>query len=160
MAEDDELDEPEGEETAEAGDEPTATAAPQVETAEVGAEPAATDDEGTTVQAILEQTETGAPTAVPGRPGEVAQERIAVWSEEEAQRLRTEWRELQVQFIDEPAAAVAGAKRLVTEAVEQLSQSLLSQRDLLEPQSEHPDTEALRVAMRRYREFLDRVLAL
>ena len=95
------------------------------------------------------------------RPGDVAEIPIALWSEEEVQRFRDEWRELQVQFIDEPSAAVAGAKRLVTEAVEALSRSLLAQQDQLDPrhQATDPDTEALRVAMRRYREFLDRVLA-
>ncbi len=143
---------------AQADSAPAEAAAPATQTPPAGTGPAATEDEGTTVQATLEETE--ASTSASARPGDVAETPITVWSEEEAQRLRTEWRELQIQFIDEPTAAVAGAKRLVTEAVEQLSQSLLAQRDQLDPQSEDPDTEALRVAMRRYREFLDRLLAL
>lgn len=155
-----ELDEATPDDNAEGGETTTEEVAtdPGAQTETAGTGPAATADEGTTVQATLDETE--APTATSGRPDGVTDAPITVWSEAEAQRLRTEWRELQIQFIDDPATAVAGAKRLVTEAVEQLSQALLSQRDQLDPATEQPDTEALRVAMRRHREFLDRVLAL
>lgn len=96
------------------------------------------------------------------RPGDVAQEPIAVWPGEAAQRVRDQWRDLQVLFIDEPDEAVAGARSLVTEAVRTLSDRLLAEQEEFDPRrdNDRPDTEALRVAMRRYREFLDRVLAL
>ncbi len=96
------------------------------------------------------------------RPGDVAQEPIAVWPGDQAQRIRDQWRDLQVLFIDEPDEAVAGARSLVTEAVRTLSDRLLAEQEEFDPRrdNDQPDTEALRIAMRRYREFLDRVLAL
>jgi hypothetical protein len=96
------------------------------------------------------------------RPGDVTETPIALWSDEAAEQLRQQWRELQVQFIDDPAEAVAGAKELVTAAVHQLVDTLQSARDTLDPyrDGDPVDTETMRVTMRRYREFLDRVLAL
>jgi hypothetical protein len=43
-----------------------------------------------------------------------------------------------------------------------LAEALLAEQVDLDPrrQAEQPDTESMRVAMRRYRDFLDRVLAL
>ncbi len=42
------------------------------------------------------------------------------------------------------------------------AEALLAERDELDPlrSTPSPDTESMRVAMRRYREFLDRILAL
>jgi hypothetical protein len=96
------------------------------------------------------------------KPGDVAQEPIAVWPTDQAQHIRDRWRDLQVLFIDEPDEAVAGARSLVTEAVRTLSDRLLAEQEEFDPRrdSDRPDTEALRIAMRRYREFLDRVLSL
>ena len=98
----------------------------------------------------------------PLRPGDLVEMPIALWTAEAAQRFRDEWRELQVLFIDEPAVAVAEAKNLVTEVVHTLSDTLLSEQDEFDPRrtTANPDTEAMRVAMRRYRDFLERVLAL
>jgi hypothetical protein len=97
-----------------------------------------------------------------GRPGDVAERPIALWSDPAVDQLRERWRELQGQFVDDPDAAVAGAKRLVTEAVRTLADTLLAAQDQLDPYREtgQVDTETMRVAMRRYREFLERVLAL
>lgn len=102
----------------------------------------------------------GAPT--PGTGADTAEHPIALWSDDDAHRLRERWRELQTQFIDDPAAAVAGAQALVTEAVQELADTLLAVQSGLDPQrgSSDVDTEGMRLAMRRYREFLDRVLAL
>jgi hypothetical protein len=108
----------------------------------------------------------GPPQTVAGNgsraPGDVAETPIAVWSDESADRLREQWRELQGQFIDDPVDAVSAAKALVTGAVQELANTLLEAQDELDPfrAGEVVDTEAMRVAMRRYREFLDRVLAL
>lgn len=100
--------------------------------------------------------------ATGGRPGDVSERPIALWSEEAADRFRDQWRDLQIQFIDDPDVAVAGAKDLVTEAVQELADTLLAAQDELDPYRGDggADTETMRVAMRRYREFLERVLAL
>jgi hypothetical protein len=98
----------------------------------------------------------------PLRPGDVEEHPIAVWSGDSTQQVRDRWRDLQVQFFDDPQAAVQGARGLVTEVVRTLSDQLLAERDEFDPHrdTDRPDTETMRVAMRRYREFLDRILAL
>jgi hypothetical protein len=104
-----------------------------------------------------------APAGSARRPGELPELPITVWPDEAAQRLRERWRDLQGRFIDDPQAAVAEAERLVTEAVRTLSDRLLAERAAFDPYrdgDDRPDTEELRIAMRRYREFLERLLAL
>jgi hypothetical protein len=98
----------------------------------------------------------------PLRPGDVPETRIAVWSAESADALRAEWHEVKAQFVDEPTEALDHAQSLVAHAVQQLAETLLAEQVELDPRREEeaPDTEAMRVAMRRYRDFLDRILAL
>ena len=59
-------------------------------------------------------------------------------------------------------AALTRAHDLLTEAVNELTESLLAERDGLDPlqTTSTPDTESMRMAMRGYREFLDRIMAL
>jgi hypothetical protein len=102
-------------------------------------------------------------TAAPLRPGDVAATAIAVWGPEAADRLRGEWQVVAARFVDEPEAALTQAQALVTGAVQQLAEALLAEQVDLDPRhggAQQPDTEAMRVAMRRYRDFLDRVLSL
>ena len=126
------------------------------------------DDSAVTGPAVDDDLRTSGPAAVvpeqvgTGRPGDVKEQPIALWSDPAAEHLRDRWREVQGQFIDDPDAAVAGARALVTEAVRTLADTLLSAQDELDPfrGNGRVDTETMRVAMRRYREFLERVLAL
>ena len=64
--------------------------------------------------------------------------------------------------MDDPVAALTRAHDLLTDAVNELTESLLAERDELDPlrATSTPDTESMRMAMRGYREFLDRILAL
>lgn len=65
-------------------------------------------------------------------------------------------------FVDEPRRAVKGADRLVTELIEQVAQSFAGEREALERQwgtGGEASTEDLRVALRRYRAFFERLLA-
>jgi hypothetical protein len=96
------------------------------------------------------------------KPGDLAETQIAVWSEEAALRFREDWHLIKANFVDDPVAAVAQAQALVASAVHALGERLLAEQVDLDPrrQSDAPDTEALRVAMRQYRDFLDRVLSL
>jgi hypothetical protein len=98
----------------------------------------------------------------PLRPGEVAQTTIAVWKPDAAGEFREHLREVQALFVDEPVAAVSQAQSLVADAVRALAEALLAEQLDLDPRqySDNPDTEALRIALRRYRDFLERVLAL
>ena len=103
-----------------------------------------------------------AAAAGPLRPGDVAETPIAVWDPRAAQEFRTQWHEVKARFVDEPEAALEEAQHLVGRAVQQLADTLLAEQVDLDPRrsGDAPDTEAMRVALRRYRDFLDRVLAL
>jgi hypothetical protein len=96
-------------------------------------------------------------------PGDVAIDPVAaLWPAEAAEALRERWRDLQLRFVDDPHNAAAEADFLVGEAIETLTGSLASLRgDLAHWRSEGGgDTERLRVAVRGYRGFLDRILGL
>lgn len=102
---------------------------------------------------------------VPGpalRPGDVTETRLAVWSEERAAQIRADWHEVKALFVDEPTEALAKAGALITAAVDEVTAALLAEQERLNPlrESETPDTETMRIAMRRFREFLDRILEL
>ncbi|MEV8507772.1 hypothetical protein AB0368_23530 [Actinoplanes sp. NPDC051475] len=98
----------------------------------------------------------------PLRPGDLDESSISFWDEAAGDRLRGEWHEVKAQFVDDPVAALTRAHDLLTDAVHELTESMLAERDQLDPLrgTEHPDTESMRMAMRGYREFLDRILGL
>ncbi|MDG4795920.1 hypothetical protein [Micromonospora sp. WMMD1082] len=77
-----------------------------------------------------------------------------------AQGFRDRWREVQLRFVDDPQAAVGEAQSLVDEAMQALSAALTEHKNKLGGWQEagSTDTEQLRVAVREYRDFLDRVL--
>ncbi|MET8149424.1 hypothetical protein ACIBSW_15260 [Actinoplanes sp. NPDC049668] len=98
----------------------------------------------------------------PLRPGDVRETSITFWEEAASEQFRTEWHEIKAQFVDDPVAALTRAHDLITEAVHELTESMLAERDDLDPLrgTGTPDTENMRMSMRGYREFLDRILAL
>ena len=103
-----------------------------------------------------------AATGTPKRPGDVTDHAITFWSESASEQFRADWHEVKAQFVDDPVAALTRAHDLLTEAVHELTESMLAERDDLDPLrgAAKPDTESMRMAMRGYREFLDRILAL
>ena len=74
--------------------------------------------------------------------------------------LRSRWQELQLRFVDDPRGVVNEAQSLVAEAVQSLTTALTDQQNDLDGLASggNGDTEQLRVALQRYREFFDRVL--
>ncbi|PRY30026.1 hypothetical protein [Pseudosporangium ferrugineum] len=98
----------------------------------------------------------------PLRPGDLDQSPISFWDEAASEQFRAEWHEVKAQFVDDPVAALTRAHDLLTEAVHELTESMLAERDQLDPlrDTSSPDTESMRMAMRGYREFLDRILGL
>ncbi|WP_412740107.1 hypothetical protein [Krasilnikovia sp. MM14-A1259] len=96
------------------------------------------------------------------RPGDVGETEIAFWDEAGVAHFRAEWHEVKAGFVDDPVAALTRAHDLLTEAVHELTESLLAERDALDPlrNTATPDTESMRMAMHRYREFLERILSL
>ncbi|GIJ24373.1 hypothetical protein [Micromonospora lutea] len=77
-----------------------------------------------------------------------------------AQGFRDRWRDVQLRFVDDPRAAAGEAQSLVEEAMQALSAALAEHRNKLGSwqEDDSSDTEQLRVAVREYRDFLDRVL--
>lgn len=98
----------------------------------------------------------------PLRPGDVNLSQIAFWDEEAIAHFRSKWQEVKADFVDDPETALTRAHDLLTDAVNELTEALLAERDELDPMrnTSTPDTESMRMAMRGYREFLDRILAL
>lgn len=75
--------------------------------------------------------------------------------------LRGRWDEIQAEFVDDPRASVKEAHAMVAEIVNELTERFTSERASLESQwnrDEQPDTEDLRVALQRYRDFFNRLL--
>src|SRR4051812_48503129 len=80
----------------------------------------------------------------------------------EAETFRTRWVEVQTGFVDEPRKAVEQADGLVAEMMQRLAQVFADERSKLERQWSQGDdvsTEDLRLGLRRYRAFFDRLLA-
>jgi hypothetical protein len=93
--------------------------------------------------------------------GAPARERGPLFREDQSERFRGRWQEIQTAFVDEPRESVAKADALVAELMQELAASFSDERQRLESQWEGGDdvsTEDLRVALTRYRSFFDRLL--
>lgn len=101
--------------------------------------------------------------AVVDGPKPVADEPVAqLFAAEDAAGFRTRWGGIQTGFVDEPRRAVEEADSLVAEVMKRLAEGFANERHELESQWERADqvsTEDLRLAMRRYRAFFERLLA-
>jgi len=77
--------------------------------------------------------------------------------------LRERWQSIQVAFVDEPRGAVEQADQLVDEVLKRLAESFTRERGELERAwsgGSEASTEELRQAIRRYRSFFNRLLAI
>jgi hypothetical protein len=87
----------------------------------------------------------------------------ALFPPAEITRLRAQWTEIQAAFVDEPRNAVKSADSLVGDVLKSLSETFSNERSRLEGQWDREGdvtTEDFRVALRRYRNFFDRLLSL
>jgi hypothetical protein len=102
------------------------------------------------------------PTYTEERSDTMDEQGMALLPGDFAQDLRRRWDQVQAGFVDEPRRAVQQADELVGSAIDRLSQSFSEQRKTLEGQWGRGDdvsTEDLRQALRRYRAFFQRLLA-
>jgi len=78
-----------------------------------------------------------------------------------ADQFASRWNEVKGMFVDEPRKAVQQADALVGELLDDLERSFREQRKDIERGLENDDTstEDLRMALRRYRSFFDRLLS-
>ena len=84
-----------------------------------------------------------------------------LFPEKEANDFRHRWTDIQTDFVDEPRKSVERADELVAEVIKRLAKGFAEERSRLEGQWGRGDdvsTEDLRVALRRYRGFFDRLL--
>jgi hypothetical protein len=79
-----------------------------------------------------------------------------LFEEEDAERFRTQWREVQAGFVDEPRTAVREAETLMSKMMDELKSHLND--DLRD--DDNADTEQLRITLRRYRSLADQILSI
>ena len=95
-----------------------------------------------------------------------ASEQLApLFDRERAQEMRQRWTGIQAGFVDDPGRAVKEADELVAQVMKDLSEGFARERAHIEGEVHAGDaqaasTEALRVALRRYRSFFERLLSL
>jgi hypothetical protein len=88
---------------------------------------------------------------------------LPMFAVDEATGFRTRWEAIQTGFVDEPRKAVEEADALVAQVIKRLSEVFADERTNLEHQWDRGDqssTEDLRLALRKYRSFFDRLLSL
>jgi hypothetical protein len=110
----------------------------------------------------LATTTAGSPAGVAAMRA-IDEERVALFPSTEANELRARWDSIQVGFIDEPRKTVAEADALVATTMSRLTEVFARERQRLEQQWDRGDdtsTEDFRVALRRYRSFFARLLAI
>jgi hypothetical protein len=81
----------------------------------------------------------------------------------QAEQFRARWNTTQIGFVDDPQQSVRQADELVAEVMRDLADNFAQERSRLESQMRdggQPSTEDLRVALRRYRSFFERLLKL
>jgi hypothetical protein len=99
----------------------------------------------------------------PDVPAAVDERPTPLFLDDELTGYRTRWSGIQTGFVDEPRKAVEEADTLVAELMTRLADGFAGERRRLEGQWEKTDrvsTEDLRLAMRRYRSFFERLLSI
>jgi hypothetical protein len=78
----------------------------------------------------------------------------------DAADIRNRFLDIQAGFVDEPRQAVEEAGRFVDGLLQQVQEALTAQRGQLAGTTGEGSTEELRLALRAYRQFVDRLLSL
>jgi hypothetical protein len=80
-----------------------------------------------------------------------------------AEQFRTRWLAIQSKFVDDPGASVKQADELVADVIQNVTRNFADRRGTLEQQwngGAQASTEDLRIALKQYRSFFDRLLTL
>jgi hypothetical protein len=105
----------------------------------------------------------GIPSAAKAVPAAEPEERAEpLFAEDEWEDFRARWKRIQAGFVDEPRMAVEEADELVAAVIKRLAEVFAKERSNLEQDWARGDdvsTEDLRIALRRYRSFFDRLLS-
>jgi hypothetical protein len=106
-------------------------------------------------------TETARRSVNAPRSGEEAL--VALFTPEMSETYRSRWISIQSSFVDDPKQAVRNGDELVAQIMTNLANSFAEERHRVEAQLDRTgegSTENLRVALRRYRSFFERLLSL
>jgi len=93
-------------------------------------------------------------------PGDVPSVAVpSLWADGQVDTLRERWTGIQLRFLDDPSAAAREAEDLLRDAVDAFAAGIQGRRDQLQAwrTDDVNDTEQLRVAVRGYRDFLERL---
>ena len=120
-----------------------------------------------------EQVERNAPGAEQSRDERVAENQAPantrdeglepLFEDEAARKFRARWQVIQGKFVDDPRDSVKQADNLVADIIKSVTMSFADRRIGLEKQwnsGENSSTEDMRVALKRYRSFFERLLTL
>lgn len=128
-----------------------------------GSEPVRGSDKPGAEDAVARPAENGSKgTAAFAQRSERDSSEASLLNDGEASELRQRWTACQERFVDQPRDSVKSADELVAEVMEKVASEFASTRKSLEQQWDRGDrvsTEDLRLAMQRYREFFNRLLA-
>jgi hypothetical protein len=117
-------------------------------------EPPVTGDESS-----IARTE---PSELGAEPSTEPSSAKSLFADNDLSSLRSRWDDVQAAFVDDPKQCVQKADALVAKVVEQLTAGFSDARSRLEAQwarGEDASTEDLRLALKRYREFFQRLLS-
>ena len=93
---------------------------------------------------------------------EPRQDELAPLFEQEAtEKFRTRWLAIQSKFVDDPSDSVKQADDLVADVIQNITRNFADRRGSLEKQwnsGGKTSTEDLRIALKQYRSFFDRLL--
>jgi hypothetical protein len=86
-----------------------------------------------------------------------------LFEDEAAKKFRSRWLVIQSKFVDDPGDSVKQADDLVADIIKNVTMTFAERRISLEKQwksGENISTEDMRVALKRYRAFFERLLTL
>jgi len=93
---------------------------------------------------------------------EPRQDELAPLFEQDAtEKFRTRWLAIQSKFVDDPSDSVKQADDLVADVIQNITRNFADRRGSLEKQwnsGGKTSTEDLRIALKQYRSFFDRLL--
>jgi hypothetical protein len=86
-----------------------------------------------------------------------------LFTQQAATDFRSRWDRVQRSFVDNPQEAIRAGDELVAQVISSLAETFSNQRSQLEAelkQTDQSSTESLRLALRRYRSFFERLLSI
>lgn len=90
-------------------------------------------------------------------------ELVPLFEEDAARKFRSRWLAIQSKFVDDPGDSVKQADDLVADVIKSVTMNFANRRVSLEKQwngGDNTSTEDLRIALKQYRSFFDRLLTL